>query len=232
MITQEQFQSILSEMVRERFWPTKPPLQNIESNANTLIINFSTLNDAFGRLPNAREAEALIRLLGDVRKGGQLAYHEAGEGDPADNLPHQDITALRNIRNMTDVRRVLNLPPEQLRHFAHLTPTSKAFEEFNARIQFIKEHNITGSDSLGTTAEKTDNDVAYQRLLDRIARITPRDCGASSTQPGQNPWAKVNRFKVRLNEVVEANKKRGVDPVEVAEYIEAEVNKFSDSGVR
>jgi hypothetical protein len=193
----------------------------------------------YDKWPTSIDMLAIIKVQGDIddprTNGHGLEYHHnAGDmvGDPSANLPHEDCPALRAIRNMSDVKRTLNLPAEQLRHFAHLKPTSKAFEEYNARIKWIQDHNIQGPDSLGATTEKTDADSAYDKLRERVSRITPKDCGATSTQQGQSAWQKVNRFKRVLNEVLTANQKRGVSAEEVSKYIESEVSKFSDSGVR
>jgi hypothetical protein len=133
---------------------------------------------------------------------------------------------------MADVTRVRAMSVEQLKRYAHLKPTSKAFEEFNARIAHIQKFNIQDPDSLGATTEKTDADDAYEKMRARVARITPKDCGATSTQPGQDAWQKVNRLKRTLNEVLNANQKRGISAEAISDYIEKEISKFADSGVR
>jgi hypothetical protein len=68
--------------------------------------------------------------------------------DTATTLPHQDIAELRDIRNLSDVKRVMALPKEKMAKYMRLRPASPAFHEFNQRIQYIQQHRIIGNPSV------------------------------------------------------------------------------------
>jgi hypothetical protein len=123
----------------------KKPSKLLLTENNTLHILMAVKNEVqqTGRKPEVDRVGALVKNLGDMDFGGKLQYHKAaGDTQEANTLPHDDIEALKNIRNLADVSRVINLPKEKLKQFANLKPGSPSFKEFNERIQHIKHFQV------------------------------------------------------------------------------------------
>jgi hypothetical protein len=105
--------------------------------------------------------EQLYNFVMELRAQGLLVKKLGPEVvDPGKTLPHDDIPALKSIRNMADVIRVKNMPAELLKQFKFLVPpkpgvASVAFEHLNARIKYIMDNNIGDGEPETVSEEKT-----------------------------------------------------------------------------
>jgi hypothetical protein len=112
-----------------------------ESEAHKLIMKLRNKGNA--------EGETLIRKT-------TVVHQVAPVVDPALNLPHDDLPQLKNIRNLSDVQRVKNLPKDRLKQFMYLKPpkpgvASVPFEFLNERMRYIIDHKLEGP---GTVSEE------------------------------------------------------------------------------
>lgn len=246
-LTNEQFTKIISDWtnsgLRDPFLLTDP------TNANVLLAIAQLFYDKNGTLPNPGQFQQLILMAGRTELGGGLRYSLPGDSDisriaavvravnqhddTSEPLPFDEYPILKkNINTMEDVKRLKTLDAHILKQYSHLTPTSKPWHELNIRIAEIQRRNIQGPSSLETTT-KTASDEGYRALRSRVARITPRDCGEStSMRTTGDPWYRVNRFKEKMNEVIDANEKRGNPAEAVDAYITKELNNFGSSSIR
>jgi hypothetical protein len=149
-------------------------------------------------------------------------------------LPHDDLSALRNIRTLRDIKRLID-NPQQLKRLAHLRPESAANKEINERMAFIRKHNLTGPETTSnaaTVVQNADASEQYQEIRDRVSRLTSRDCGTSYSAPGQGPWDKVNRCKTELFAYLDDARKRNTPIEDVTTHVNARIVKLRDSGIQ
>jgi hypothetical protein len=149
-------------------------------------------------------------------------------------LPHDDLSALKNIRTSADIKRLVN-DPQQLKRLAHLRPESPANREINERMQFIRRHNLRGPETTSTAAtaaQNGDNSEQYQKIRDRVSALTARDCGTSYTAAGQGPWDRVNRCKKELFAFIDDARKRSTPIEDVTTHVDARVAKLRDSSIQ
>jgi len=147
--------------------------------------------------------------------------------DPKDNLPFSDIPALDSIRNMSDVRRVQAMTREQLHQFERLTPQSRPFHEFNARLAYIQQHNIQGDETPVTNAANRILEDPYKVLRMRVARITPKQVGRNDREPGSSAESRCRYLQKRCNDIIDANLKRSprASADDLWAYLQQEINR-------
>jgi hypothetical protein len=145
-------------------------------------------------------------------------------------LPHENIVELRNIRTMADVRRFQE-NPQLMKKYANLKPGSPSFKEFNERIGHIQRFNIEGPATQQETPQQTAQNEAYQSIREWVSRLTAKNCGSSNSGAGGGPWTKTNNLKKELFRVIDLNEKRGTLAEKVAKYVDDEINKLASSSV-
>ena len=205
--------------------------------------NFRLLKEQFDQIPDEEfTLDRIYKLAIDLRKDGHLIRKIVQLApppiDPADTLPHDDIKELRNVRNLADVKRIVNLPKEELKQLANLKPGSPSFKELNERLAYIREHQL-GKGEKPTVVDKTEQsesenstDGGYSDARAIVESVTNKDVGSVGSAPGQGGWDKANRFKERVGRIIDGEERKGTSGPAVLKWVKQELANLQSSSTR
>jgi hypothetical protein len=184
-----------------------------------------------GRLTGYDFDEIIKRLIrdGKIILDPKVAQRAADMAE----LPHEDIALLaKNLRTMADVRRIMKLPKENLKQYAHLRPGSPAFREFNQRAQYIREKRIEGPESVKPVEQPKMSVVPapVQEAHRLVAVMTVRDIGSTSSQAGR--WQTLINTQQRLRDSIDQMYAARVRPELILERTKQAISEAGNSSVR
>jgi hypothetical protein len=227
-----------------------PNLNATESNVRKINAAIEMFFNDIGAVPRARELSALIRNLGDLDvvnpktgKLGSLEYHHGTiVVNPAYNLPHDDIPALKNIRNMADVIRVTNMSSDLLRQLKFLKPPKPgvaqvAFEHLNARMKHITDNKIGVGEPETSVEEKT---AAKKPIFSTPPEVTQAHelvdamtlADISTVTSGMGRRTALANKKERLHQDIAQMRANGESAASVLQKIKDAIKKSGAGGIQ
>jgi hypothetical protein len=198
-------------------------------------------------LPNVRELTGLIKSLGDIQAGGKLEFHHASQvivqqaapapppPNPADNLPFAEIKELSFLKTAEDVQRFeARVERDGLSYmsgFKRLRRNStKDYEELNARIAYIKEHNLRAPKPIAAPKQVVTIPAPIAEARKLVDSMTLQDVGQTGSSGGRRTLL-ANKQK-RLHTEINQMSSNGKKPSVIIQWVTDEIKRFGESSIR
>ena len=226
-MTNNEFVAAAQEVINQ--WEQKgynpPNLARTEHNANCMVGGIYDFAIANKRMPTAEEVRDVI-----IKSRNDLEYIQLQPEpvNPADNLPHENIPELRNIRTIIDVQ---NLSAADARRFLQPGAPKKEFEE---RVAYIRKHEIFESTkpyvgSRAQTKSSEDGRVAQARTLVNNLKIS--DIGGSTSAANGGKWTQLRKKQDQLNKTIDSAVQRKVAPRSILEFIQEQISTLGSRSI-
>ena len=230
--------AILRKVLYPPIWPSDLELPLTPEGETNNVHNYNTIFQLIQ--DRTFTFESLFHWIQKLRKDGDLVKINAGPPDPRDNYPFEEVEAIKCVRTVADVKK-LESNLDLLKKYQHLTPTSKPYQEINARMQHIRDNKIAYylGKNLAPENEPKKNVVTVEvpepireahKLIDAL---TIRDIATTNSSGLGGKWSTLSRLQDRLKKNIDdMHFNRRVPAAKIKVWVEDEIRKACESSIR